>query len=96
MKKYIGSCVDWPRSDVHTAGGLCDMIDSAVDITRRTFRKHIDPDELADIETSMGYAHHHSQGLTMSADWHVSYHRSNLHGKRVYYFRWSAIEYVFA
>ena len=31
----------------------------------------------------------------MAADWAVSYHRSKLHGRRVYYFRHSAIEFVF-
>lgn len=36
-----------------------------------------------------------SRGLTMAGDWSVSYHRSRLHGRAVYYLRWSAIEYVF-
>jgi hypothetical protein len=32
------------------------------------------------------------QGLTMAADHHVTYHRCG----DIYYFCWSAIEYVFA
>jgi len=32
----------------------------------------------------------------MARDWHVSYHRSRWHGAAVYFFRHSAIEYVFA
>jgi hypothetical protein len=31
----------------------------------------------------------------MAGDWHVSYHRSKYKGKTVYYFRHSAIEYIF-
>ena len=71
------------------------MIDNATDITRRTFLKYVDDSELADITENLGSCWHHSQGLTMSQDWAVSYHRSKLHGKRVYYFCHSAIEYVF-
>lgn len=93
MRTFLGTCVDWPEDNVQS---LIDMIDSSISITRATFRKHVDTRQLAEIELELGYDRHHSQGLTMAADWHVSYHRSKLHGKRVYYFCWSGIEHVFA
>jgi hypothetical protein len=92
MYKFYNDCVDWPKNDVD---GLSDMIDNAIDITRRTFLKYVDHSELADMAENLGYCWHPTQGLTMAADWHISYHRSKLHDKRVYYFRHSCIEYVF-
>jgi hypothetical protein len=94
MYRFYHSCVDWPE-DAFIDGGLSEMIDSAIDITRRTFLKHVDDGELADIAEKLGYDWHHSQGLTMAGDWSIGYYRSKLYGKRVYYFTHSAIEYVF-
>jgi len=71
------------------------MIDDAIEITRKTFLKHVDRNSLKDTEISLGYEQHPRQGLTMAGDYYVSYHRSLLHNKRVYYFEHSAIEYVF-
>lgn len=92
---YYTNCVGWPAHDVHRKGGLIDMVDQARDITRATFLRHVSLEELREIELQLGYAAHPSQGLTMAGDWHVSYHRSKLHGKTVYYFQQSRIEYVF-
>lgn len=102
---YYCNCVSWPQSDVHRQGGLVDMIDEARQITRRTFFQHVDAEELRGMEESLGYAtrrvyftdkygERHSE-LMMADDPHVSYHRSKLHGKTVYYFRHSGIEFVF-
>lgn len=92
---FYHTCVDWPETDVHAKGGLVDMIDSAITITRGTFRKHVDGMALVRVERALGYDHYPAQGLYMENDWHVSYHRSRLHGERVYFFKHSAIEYVF-
>ena len=93
--RFYRDCVSWPER-AEKPGGLSDMIDDAIDISRKTFLQHVDKLDLNYLEVaSMGYAEHHKQGLTMAGDWHVTYHRSKLHGKRVYYFRHSAIEYVF-
>jgi hypothetical protein len=92
MYKFYRTCVDWPRRE---AQQLIDMIDAATDITRRSFLKHVDREQLRDFETAFGYTNHHKQGLTMAGDYHVSYHRSKLDGKRVYFFKHSGIEYVF-
>ena len=92
---YYTNCVAWPEHLVHCNGGLIDMIDEARTIERSTFVKHVDKTELRNLERLLGYESHYKQGLTMAADWHVSYHSSKLFGSRVYYFRHSAIEYVF-
>ena len=93
---YYTNCVNWPRADVHKAGGLCDMIASATPITRRTFLRNVDRASLADVERALGYAPHDPGAvLRMANDHHVSYHRSRLHGRRCYFFKHSAIEYVF-
>ncbi len=93
--RYLRCCIDWPRNDVHVEGGLCDMIDEALGITRRTFLLHTDRDDRIRLERGLGYEADARRGLTINQDFLVSYHRSRLHGKRVYYLRNSAIEYVF-
>ena len=90
--KYYRNCVGWPCNDVEN---LCKMVDESIETTRRTFLNHIDREDLKHLERALGYDNHYKQGLTMAGDWAVSYHRSKLRGKRVYYFRHSAIEYVF-
>lgn len=89
------SCVNWAQADVDCPGGLCDLIDGRQQITRRTFLSNVDPVEQKTIEHGLGYAAHPSAGLTMAGDYHVEYFRSRWHGRRVYGFVQSAIEYVF-
>lgn len=93
---YLNSCVSWPPHDVEAEGGLCDMIDRGMEITRRTFLKHVCKEALGNVEEQLGYQAHPSMGMTMASDFHVTYWRSVLHGQRVYYFVQSAVEYVFA
>lgn len=88
---YYRNCVCWPQRDVFCEGGLVDMINNRLKIIRRTFLKHVDRGELAALESQLGY----DSSMRMSDDWHVEYFRSTLHGRRVYGFRHSAIEYVF-
>lgn len=95
MFRYFCDCVSWPQCDVHREGGLCDMIDAAISISRKTFLKHVSRSDVADIAEQLGYASHHSGGLTMAGDWHITYHRSTLWGRRCYFFCHSSIEYVF-
>ena len=94
--RFYSSCVEWPRDDVHVEGGLCDMINDGQGITRKTFLTHVDRNDMAKLERSLGYAPFDRDScLRMARDYHVSYHRSTLHGQRVYYFKHSAIEFVF-
>ncbi len=71
------------------------MVDNAIQVSRQTFLKHVSRSDLHEIEAALGYESNPQKGETMAGDYHVSYHRSKLHGKRVYYFQHSAIEYVF-
>ena len=90
---FYCDCVGWPREDVPA---LCEMIETARSITRRTFLQHVNREHQAELEARLGYAPHDRDSiLTMCRDYHVSYHRSTLHGETVYYFTHSAIEYVF-
>ena len=94
--RFYTNCVNWPHGDVHAEGGLIDMIDQARDVERATFCRHVDRSERENIERQLGYEISGRTGcLTMKRDYHVSYHRSKLHGKPVYFFKHSAIEYVF-
>ena len=90
--QYYENCVGWPKHDIDA---LIEMVDGGIDITRRTFRKHVDKSDLECLELELRYATHPSRGLTMAGDYHVGYHRSKLHGKTAYYFTHSCIEYVF-
>lgn len=93
MYKYYCNCVNWPRKDV--AEGLTVMIEKGIDITRKTFKKYVDKEALILLEEQLGYERDSRRGLTMSKDWHVSYHKSFLHGETCYYITHSAIEFVF-
>ena len=94
--RYYNNCVSWDSSDVHCDGGLVDMINDNEDIERDEFLEHVDSFELSKLERELGYSTDPSDDeLSMEDDWHVSYHRSTLHGETVYYFKWSGIEHVF-
>lgn len=88
-KRYALCCVDAHGASIHQ------MVDDSREITRRTFLKHVDHESLQALEQLLAYARHPSQGLTMAADWHVSYHKSRYRGKPCVYFVHSAIEYIF-
>lgn len=93
---YLNNCVNWHPDDVHSEGGLCDMIAEAVQVTRDTFLRHVDRESREDLERRLGYAPHDPNAvLTMRRDGCVSYWRSKLHERTVYYVNWSAIEHVF-
>jgi len=90
--KFFNNCVGWPARDVNAEGGLCDLISECRQITRETFLRHVDREDRKAVERGLGYG----PDFPMSRDWHVGYYRSKLHGRRVYLFKHSAIEYVFA
>ncbi len=87
--KFVTDCIGSNARDVQA------MIDAAIDITRQTFLKHVDREEMDCIEGGLGYEKDPRKGLTMAADYAVSYHRSKYQGRLCYYFRWSAIEHIF-
>jgi len=94
MMNFRCCCVDWPKRRVND---LIEMIDDSKEVTRKTFIANVGLASLRELETELGYSLHPSQGLTMAADYYVSYHKSKYKGRqRVYFVTQSAIEYVFA
>lgn len=87
---YGNNCVNWPRAYVADLTELCD---TARQIDRRTFMRRVDHGDLSALEFGFGYSRH---GLRMHQDACVTYWSGKLWGQRVYFFIWSAIEYVFA
>jgi hypothetical protein len=92
---FLNNCVDWNRQTVNCEGGLTEMIERSLEITRKTFLKHVDSGLLAEMAGNMGYCKYRNQGLTMASDYHITYYRSKLFGSVVYYFKHSGIEFVF-
>jgi len=91
---FYSTCVGWPHP-AYEEGGLSDMISEALDISRRAFIANVGLERLRQLEKDLGYEPHWTKGLTMAQDFHVSYHRSALYGRRVYFVKWSGIEHVF-
>jgi hypothetical protein len=85
-KSYVGCCVELKGDDI------TDMVDVAIEVTAKTFKKNISTDAYKWLSTKLGYSGLH---FTLEEDYTVSFHRSKYKGKRCYYCRWSAIEYVF-
>ena len=52
--RYYNNCVSWPQRDVDSEGGLSDMVDGAIEISRRTFRKHAQLLDLVRCEEQLG------------------------------------------
>lgn len=86
---YAINCVGFPETRVDD---LIAMIDGAREISRRTFVSHVDHASLAELEAALGYGR---LGLRMSQDYHVGYFSGRLGGRKVYFIRHSAIEYIF-
>lgn len=90
-KRFIGTCVGASSGEA-----IRDMVEKATPITRATFLKSVDEEEMIDIERSLGYERRHSRvGLTMAKDWHVGYFKSFYEGRPVVYFDHSRIEHIF-
>jgi hypothetical protein len=86
---FFCNCVMWDKRTVDTE--LVPMIENSVQITRRTFVKRVNKEDLRLLKDSLGY----DKYFPMSSDWHVTYYKSKINKKTVYFFRHSAIEYVF-
>lgn len=89
---FFCNCASWDSDDVDAPGGLCDLVDNCEGVSRATFLRHVNRDEMRELEANLGYKR---GSLVMSQDNHVTYFRSVHHGETVYGFCWSAIEYIF-
>jgi len=85
---YLTNCVCWPANEVDA---LHDLIDSSIEITRKTFISHVDTKEFKELQKELGY----SRDFYMKDDWHVKYFKSTLKWQPAYGFTHSCIEYIF-
>lgn len=83
---YLTNCVN------STGELINNMVDTAREVTRRTFFKYVD---WKYISSMLGYETHPKQGLMLCNDYHVSYYKGKYAGKNCYYICWSGIEYIF-
>lgn len=92
---YWQSCVGF-TGDLYD---LMDMVDSAAEIKWKTFRQHVATKDLEnlfpDYHWKKGKPGKDKWGLHIKDDWHVTYHRSKIRGKTVYFICHSHIEYIF-
>ncbi len=86
---YFINCIDWPFN----INLLNDMIDNAIEITWSTIVKHCDIQDIKDLFPC--YDYEGKGGLHIKNDYAVSFYRSKLKEKRIYYICHSAIEYIF-
>ena len=97
---YYRNCVTWPK---WRTDDLVQIQGDATEVELTTFMRYINKNDLARMAERLGYssvlkpglnAKHHI--MAMSEDPCVTYHISNIRGRRVCFIRHSAIEYVFA
>ncbi len=88
--RYETCCIHSTMELIHA------LQEAAKPISRRTFLKHANSDDLDKLADSFGYVKNaRSGGLTMAKDWHIGYYKSFYDGKPCYYFDHSRIEYIF-
>lgn len=90
--RFFSDCVNWPEDQVDDLNA---MIRAGKDISRKTFLKSVDPEEMKELEQRLGYERDPRKGLTMANDYHIGYYKSTVRGCPAVYFVWSAIEHVF-
>lgn len=88
--RYFCNCVRWPSDKVED---LTEMIGNSKELSRNSFLKHVDLDDLQLLSAELGYQRHSLR--KMAKDYHIRYSTGWLKGHKVYFFTWSAIEYVF-
>jgi hypothetical protein len=86
--KYFRRCDDFDHTDVYE---LNKMVEGAKDSTYDTMQRHCAG--LRNWALEQGYDPFKG-GLTLRKDWHVSYHRSRIFGRRCYFLRWSSFEVI--
>ena len=88
---YATNCVQQTSAEP-----LWDMIDGALEITYKTFMKHVNRSEMAELFPTYGwYCDDSKDLLRIKNDFCVSYYRSKFKGFKCYYVSHSSIEYIF-
>lgn len=95
MCDYQYCCMDGNYS-MHVRKELFAILERSRKITRKTFLKYANREQLDNIAQALGYEKDARNGLTLKGDWHVGYYSFRLpNGRRGVYMDHSAIEYVF-
>ena len=84
--RYTTSCVESDGPSIQA------MQEAAQDVSYRTMLRRCAG--LLEWAVGRGYKRRRDRGLTLRADWHVSYHRSTYRGAPCYFLCWSSIEFV--
>ena len=93
--RYAHCCVDLSWSNAGEVEALTEFIDTARDITRKTFNSRVDLDDRRSIEQRLGYAIGQEKGLHAKSDYHIRYLAGTYHDKPAVAMVHSAIEYMF-
>jgi hypothetical protein len=108
-RTFFSDCISWPDDLVDVPGGLCDCRSDADDMRPHDFMRNVDMEDLTYKSYALGYtgptkAHNDpnhpehnsdSYGKSMEEDPCVSFFKSELFGRTVYFFTHSAIEHVY-
>ncbi len=91
--RYFQSCVDFVGDEVEHLLAMLDS-ESETEATLATLRRNCGTAAIGDWAKQHGYERSKRRGLTMANDFAISYHRSIYRGRRCYFIRWSAIEFI--
>lgn len=95
MFDYRYCCVDGNYS-MRIRKELFAILERSRKITRKTFLKHVNQEDLRRIAEALGYEKDSRKGLTLKEDWMVGYYSFKLpSGRKGVFMDHSAIEYVF-
>lgn len=84
--EYYGSCVELDGGEIQK------MRDASVAVTLQSMARNCVG--LVEWALRAGYQRYRRDGLVLSDDWHVSYHKSEYAGRPCFYLCWSAQEHV--
>jgi len=86
QKQFVTDCVH------STANLISEMVDTAKEITYRTFSKYVDINE---VSLNFGYALPFQRGLHLKNDYAVRFFKSKYKSKLCYFMQHSCIEYIY-
>ena len=92
---FIGDCVSFNSRSLKDREALSDMVDNYRDVSYRTLIRHVPVALLAELFPHCAWGPGQPSELRLKDDWSVRFCRSTIWGKRCYYVRWSAIEFIF-
>lgn len=95
VMQYRHSCVDVNDGNTLARDQLIAFIDTAKQVKRDSFKRHVDQDSLVELEHKLGYVTGSKRGLRCADDYTVSYLSGTYAGKRAVAMVHSRIEHIF-